>query len=741
MNQEKLKWISAQPIDYGQDDAGYYLDHAAPVFTNTFALGSEKDCVCRIAALGFWICRINGQDISDSVLNGPWTNFQKHIYFNKIDISSFVHKGMNTIEVELGNGYYNPSPLRFFGKYNLRKNLSEVGLPEFALQIESGGKNILETDETWTYHDGKILFNNLYLGERVDLRNKEKKDVPAAVQKRTAPLLQQTMPPIRCQEKVDPVSIRPYKDELLVDLGEMVSGFIDIAFTAKENQHVCLRFAECLDHDGTPNYFPNANGSVGETRPDGQKIYGGPGAPETAVEMDEIICHEGLNKFRNTFTYHSFRYCVISGLKEDDIQAIQAIYVHTDVRKTGSVHTSDRFLNELYEAAIRTRLNNLHSSFEDCARERLGYGGDMVSLADSGLYAFDLRAVYEKIILDFIADQTKAGGFPETAPYMGIQSKGTAEKEGPLLWQFAVPYLCFKLLQYYDDKKFVEQAYPSIQKFTDYILSRPIEQISQCCLGDHGSILIMGQFYKPTPDKPLAGYCAVLLILKTFIDISHVLDKEVMEYEKLYAEKKEQTIRTFKKDDGTFGEGTQTGLAFAAMLDLDDPESLTKKLVEKIRADNGIFNAGIFGMKFTYDLLHRYGYDDVIEHWLTQDSEISFRQMLSSGSKAMAELFGGTNYSYNHAMFTSFVQWYFEALGGIQIAQDAIGFDKIVCKPYFSCELDHCDARVETVHGTIESSWKRINGKIEWQLSVPEAIECILPEERSDATLHLTRTK
>ncbi|HAM30196.1 MAG TPA: alpha-L-rhamnosidase, partial [Erysipelotrichaceae bacterium] len=181
--------------------------------------------------------------------------------------------------------------------------------------------------------------------------------------------------------------------------------------------------------------------------------------------------------------------------------------------------------------------------------------------------------------------------------------------------------------------------------------------------------------------------------------------------------------------------------AFAAMLDLDDPESLTKKLVEKIRADNGIFNAGIFGMKFTYDLLHRYGYDDVIEHWLTQDSEISFRQMLSSGSKAMAELFGGTNYSYNHAMFTSFVQWYFEALGGIQIAQDAIGFNKIMCKPYFSCELDHCDARVETVHGTIESSWKRINGKIEWQLSVPEAIECILPEERSDATLHLTRTK
>lgn len=736
-----IKWISAWPADYGADDAGYYLDHPAPVFTHSFFLDRVRSCTCHIGALGFWICRINGHAISDSVLNGPWTNYKKIIYYDEIDISAFVQKGLNTIEIELGNGYYNPSPLRFFGKYNLRRNLSEIGMPQVALAIESDGKIIAQTDETWTYHDGNILFNNLYLGERVDLRSFQTEEKPVVVHFHDAPLKKRHMPPIVCHAAIDPVSVRSMNEtDLLVDFGEMISGFIDIAFDAKENQHVFLRFAEYLNHDGTPNYFSNANGSVGETMPDGHRVDGGPGAPETAVEMNEIICCEGLNKFRNKFTYHSFRYCSISGLKEDDIKSIQAIYVHTDVRKTGFVHTDNPFLTDLYEAAMRTKLNNLHSSFEDCARERLGYGGDMISLADSGLYAFDLKSVYEKIILDFIADQTSVGGYPETAPYVGIQSKGTGKGEGPLLWQLAVPYLCFKLIQYYDDKTFVEEVYPSLKKFTDYILSYPIEEISKCCLGDHGSILIMGHFYKPTPDKQLAGYCAVLLILKTFIHISRVLEKEVSDYEKLYIEKKEQTIQTFRNENGTFGEGTQTALAFAAVLELDDPQILTGKLAEKIKKDNGIFNAGIFGMKFAYDLLHQYGYDDVIERWLMQDSEISFRSMLASGSKAMAELFGGTNYSYNHAMFTSFVQWYFEALGGIGIAPDAIGFDKIICKPYFSSALDYCEARVETIHGTIESSWKRINGKIEWHLTVPETIEYVLPEEMSNITLNLKHT-
>ena len=83
------------------------------------------------------------------------------------------------------------------------------------------------------------------------------------------------------------------------------------------------------------------------------------------------------------------------------IHDVYATYVHTDLKQIGNVKTDHSFYNELFDVAMRTKLNNVHGTFEDCARERLGYGGDMVALAASNLYTFDLEAFYKKIIRDF----------------------------------------------------------------------------------------------------------------------------------------------------------------------------------------------------------------------------------------------------------------------------------------------------------------------------------------------------
>ena len=42
--------------------------------------------------------------------------------------------------------------------------------------------------------------------------------------------------------------------------------------------------------------------------------------------------------------------------------------------------------------------------------------------------------------------------------------------------------------------------------------SYDLDEIAEHCLGDHGSILIAGEFRKPTPDKLLLGYCTMLLL-------------------------------------------------------------------------------------------------------------------------------------------------------------------------------------------------------------------------------------
>lgn len=714
-------WIKGPDRDYGQDDSLYYQDQRNTVVLKQFSIRDRKQTYLYIATLGYSIIYINGQRITEDELNLVWTQFQKCVYYDVYDVTQFLRIGQNEICIELGNGMYNPSPLKLFGKYNLRERLKEIGEPRVICDFIQDENVILSSDESWQMKEGHFLFNNLYLGERVDLHELDSYIKPVCIDQTKRVMQLNTIPPVRKKQTVEPKQYISTEEGLVVDFGEMISGFIDIEFHAQDNTHVILQYSEKFENNQM-NYHTCLAGSVGEQIQE-ITIPGGPGAPDMGIQKDEIIACDGRNSYTNTFTYHSFRYVLLQGLKKRDIKNLSAIYVHTDLKQIGRIVTDNAILNELYDTAIRTKLNNVHSIFEDCARERLGYGGDMVALATSNLYTFDLAEFYKKIIRDFRYEQTQNGGIPETAPYMGIQSNGTGEGEGPLLWQFVYPYLTYKHYQYYGDKKVLEEEYPYLYKQMQYLLNYDLDKLVHCCLGDHGSMLIAGQFRKPTPDKLFLGYCTILFFLKYNILIAQIINEDISQYQKTYDELKLHMIHQFQNKDGTFGEGTQTGFAFAVALQLTSPQLLCQKFVEKIEQDQGIFNSGIFGMALTYEVLNLYGYNEIIERWLLQESDIGYLAMLKSGNRTLSELFVGQQLSLNHAMFASYQQWYYQGLAGIQICEDAVGFNKIKLSPYFSKQINRFECTIETNQGIITSSWQRNQGDIIWKIEVPSHIQ------------------
>lgn len=714
-------WIKGPDRDYGQDDSLYYQDQRNTVVLKQFSIRDRKQTYLYIATLGYSIIYINGQRITEDELNLVWTQFQKCVYYDVYDVTQFLRIGQNEICIELGNGMYNPSPLKLFGKYNLRERLKEIGEPRVICDFIQDENVILSSDESWQMKEGHFLFNNLYLGERVDLHEFDSYIKPVCIDQTKRVMQLNTIPPVRKKQTVEPKQYISTEEGLVVDFGEMISGFIDIEFHAQDNTHVILQYSEKFENNQM-NYHTCLAGSVGEQIQE-ITIPGGPGAPDMGIQKDEIIACDGKNSYTNTFTYHSFRYVLIQGISQEDIDTLSAIYVHTDLKQIGRIVTDNAILNELYDTAIRTKLNNVHSIFEDCARERLGYGGDMVALATSNLYTFDLAEFYKKIIRDFRYEQTQNGGIPETAPYMGIQSNGTGEGEGPLLWQFVYPYLTYKHYQYYGDKKVLEEEYPYLYKQMQYLLNYDLDKLVHCCLGDHGSMLIAGQFRKPTPDKLFLGYCTILYFLKYNILIAQIINEDISQYQKTYDELKLHMIHQFQNKDGTFGEGTQTGFAFAVALQLTSPQLLCQKFVEKIEQDQGIFNSGIFGMALTYEVLNLYGYNEIIERWLLQESDIGYLAMLKSGNRTLSELFVGQQLSLNHAMFASYQQWYYQGLAGIQICEDAVGFNKIKLSPYFSKQINRFECTIETNQGIITSSWQRNQGDIIWKIKVPSDIQ------------------
>lgn len=740
------QWISGPDYDYGRDDAGYYADHRAQVLARAFDLDEvPAAATLLVAVLGYERAFVNGQRVSQDELVGDWTNYTRLVYYNAFDVTGLLRAGQNEVRIELGNGWYNPSPLTLFGKYDLRERLAEVGTPQALVTLvgrDAAGEEttLLASDASWSYVESNLLFNNIYLGERRDLRLVETEPRPGTCHGANArELAPSVVPPIRRCGTVTGADVREAvldgEPVLVIDLHEMVTGFARISFSAHAGDVVTVRYAELVDANGRPVFDSNHAGMVGTTiphaAPDGSDVLvpGGPGAPACGTETDTIVCREGENAFESEFCTHSFRYAVVSGVARQDLRSFVATYVHTALPAAGSIRTHDRWYDELIDAALRTKLNNVHGIWEDCARERLGYGGDMVALATSNLLSFGCEGLIRKTVRDFRNDQTAAGGVPETAPYMGIQSSGTGQGEGPLLWQLAYPELTLRAWRWYGVRDLVEEELPYLEGLADYLLSRDPAELSEHCLGDHGSVETKkgadGDWKGGTPDREFTGWCAILWIVEDVEKLAQIAGDEAAATRYATAARKlrAQITERFMQADGTVAKGTQTAYSFAGGLGLIDRQTAGDALAARMAEEDGVLSCGIFGASFAWSLLHETGHDDAVERWLNRVDEPSYHAMLANGSKALAEQFHVTVDSYNHAMFSSYVQWMYEALGGIRVADDAVAADHVIVRPYFSQETDHVEASYPTPVGSVSVRWQReADGSVAFDVDVPAGV-------------------
>ncbi|WP_439425116.1 alpha-L-rhamnosidase N-terminal domain-containing protein [Oenococcus alcoholitolerans] len=229
----KGKWIHDHPFDYGKDDKLYYKKNPDPIFKKKFNISKKSSIKLSIACLGFYLIKINNQRLNNYELNNDWTDYSKKIYYDTYEIQNLLKIGENEIEVELGNGMYNPSPLRLFGKYNLREKLNSIGDPKFVLDIYySNDKNnlILKTDSTWITKQGALVTNNLYLGEFLDLSSKRDGwhlvESDTLSQKDKNNFQQSFIPKIKKFKTLSPKRIFHYKNGIIFDFGEVISGFL-----------------------------------------------------------------------------------------------------------------------------------------------------------------------------------------------------------------------------------------------------------------------------------------------------------------------------------------------------------------------------------------------------------------------------------------------------------------------------------------------------------------------------------
>ena len=266
----KAQWISDQrPMPVKDED--FYIETPNPLLRKEINLKKEvRSARLYIAGLGYSISYVNGQRVSDHMLDMPWTQFAKQVMYRTFDITTLLRKGKNAIGVMLGNGWYNPMPIKLFQTWNLRNTLT-VGKPclkaKLRITYNDGSIETIFTDESWKAGEGPVLKNSVYLGEMYDARLEQKGWTEPGfndshwqnARLEVGPkgqLIAQFLPPIRATRILKPVKItEPKPGVYLFDFGQNFAGVPRLKVKGPSGAIVIMRSGEDIHADGTLNFL------------------------------------------------------------------------------------------------------------------------------------------------------------------------------------------------------------------------------------------------------------------------------------------------------------------------------------------------------------------------------------------------------------------------------------------------------------------------------------------------------
>ena len=635
-----------------------------------------------------------------------------------------IQEGDNCLGVSLGNGFYNPLPMRKWGSRNLREDLT-VGKPIFIAKLhitfKNGDSEEIVTDNSWKYALGPITKNSVYIGVAYNANNElgewnkpgfdDKNWQAATIGTPPGGKLEKAFfPPVEITQEITPVDISsPEKGVWIVDMGLNFTGTYKIKLSGEVGDTIVFRFGERIYEDGSINPMTTVAGQIK------RKGVGGPGAPDIAWQTDSyIIGHKNGQWFSPDFTYHTYRYMEIKGLKEkpktDDVRGL---FMHSNVPNENTFSSSSELLNSIQDASERTFLANLVSVQSDCpAREKFGYGGDLNATSEAFIYNFDMQSFYRKTIYDWV-DAMKDSSFVDTAPFTGIEYCGIS-------WESAYLTTQYYLYLYYNDTDIINELYDRNIRWMDKVAMIHPEGIVDQGLSDHESL-------EPVPVQ-LTGtshYLQCARIMKTFAREMGIA-ADVKKYEAL-ADKLENQIRAEFWDKPYVGKINRQTL-FATLLyhkiipEDEIPAAKDSLLTAITNGPSGHFNTGIFGTKYVLETLAEYGAPNAVFDIVNSKIYPGWGFMIDQGATSIWETWkeSDNTYSNNHPMFGTVSEWFYRWLAGIQPDPDHPGFKEFFLTPTMPEGLESVNCTYHSPYGAIISNWKKTASEsYTYEITVP----------------------
>lgn len=722
-----------------------------------------------ITSHGIYEAKLNGQAVTDSILNPGFTTYDKRILFQTFDVKELLGTE-NTMDVTVADGWYK-------GKIAFGHGCEYGEVPGLLMELHiwyaDGSKQIICTDADWTYtYDGPVRLADLFYGETYDASKEdaEKEWKPVIVKGKPDHIVEaQNYPLAKVFERVTAKRVwTSPKGEVLVDFGQNLAGVLEVAIHGEKGETITFEHGEELDPEG--NYF---------------YVF----EKATQPQKDTYICKGGEEEiFSPKFTYHGFRYVRVTGGKDWTKEQFTALAISTDNPVTGSFSCSDASFNQLQHNIYWSQRSNNITIPTDCpTREKAGWTGDVVVYGSTALYNQQMTAFYKSWLKSIRVEQYENGQILGTVPQIRCYISQAAA--GSLGWGDVILTLPWQLYTLNGDKKVLSENYEAMGKWLEAMAAAAYElpnafnvsgalKVDVSAMSgrqlDNQHYLINSGFHfgdwiipsvvneQGFTDGPMSAFLTMnyadtallAYISDLYANISRILGyTENAEKYEAYAKRiREAFAEEYITEDHRLGQEMQGNYILALKYNMV-PEEIKPVFAARLNeliAQNGYkLDTGFMSTPHILDILCDYGYEETAWKVLFQRQCPSWLYEVDHGATTLWENWDAiredgarSECSFNHYAFGCVGDFLYRRVLGIQ--NDGLAYDRIRIAPQYDVPLSEVSGSYMSARGKIELTWGKVGEGYYLKGSIPAntAAVVILPngeqKELTNGKFYLT---
>jgi alpha-L-rhamnosidase len=355
---------------------------------------------------------------------------------------------------------------------------------------------------------------------------------------------------------------------------------------------------------------------------------------------------------------------------------------------------------------------------------------------------------FTKWLRDLAADQLSNGGVPFVIPFVQYNPKFDENDDryhSSSAWGDAAVICPWTLYEVYGDVRLLEEQYPSMKAWVEYIRSRGDDEFLWNTGFHYGDWLALdgkeGSYFGQTPtDLISTAFYARCADLLSRAAATLGKDEDAATYRALHGNVVDAFRKEFVSPNGRVIAPTQTAYVLALTFDLleerhrERAASILAGLIEK---NGDKLTTGFVGTPYLCPVLSRFGYDDLAYRLVLQQEYPSWLYSVTKGATTIWEHWDGIKpdgsfwsddmNSYNHYAYGSIGEWLYRVAAGIDTLEGAPGYKRFRIAPVFGERLSHVRASYESPYGPIRSAWARQeDGTVVVDVEVPPNTEAEL---------------